>query len=204
MGTIAPARMKASIRYQGNLAANTGAYTYWSNVYSLNSAYDPLYTVGGGSCTGYAQWIALYRYCRVTSVQIKYTVFNLHAVESGFLITMYAVPFASWQIGDSSSVPTLDLVKESTWSSFHDNFAGSHPSNPFTMVKSYNIADIEGTQLVPPIDYSSTVDTDPAKQVTVQVGIIATDGTTTGQTAFGTIEIQYQCEFYQRRVFSVT
>lgn len=201
---VAPEQCAVKLAYQETWNANFGAYAYWNKVYSLNSAYDPLYTVGGGTCTGYVQWIALYRYCLVTSVTIKYSLYNSHAADAGYYLTMYAIPFASWQVGDSSSVPTLDLVRETPWSKWHDNFVGAHPHNPFTFTMTLDVAKLEGQPLVPKTSYSSTVDSDPSLQLTAQIGAIATDGTTTGQTAFGTVDISYVCTFYQKRVFSTT
>lgn len=201
-GMIAPSTVSCSLTYQDYGNVSSGGAVYWNKVYSLNSAFDPLYSVGGGACTGYAEWMGLYRYCLVKSVQIRFGAHNYgQPEEAGKALIMYVIPFASWQVGDSGSVPSLNLVRESAFSRFSTIYSGNSAMNPHVMNIRFDIAQLESGPLQSRIQYSSSSTADPAAQLTAQVGVIAADGATTAQTGFYDINITYHCVMWQRRVF---
>lgn len=176
----------------------TSAGPYVTRSYALNNAYDPVYTVGGGSCTGYSQWMALYQYARVESVEVMISAQN-ESTSVGKGITVFAVPFPSTQT--PSVVPTLDLIMESAYGRSVDLFVGNSVLNPGQLAGEWSLKGIEGNSLVPRLSYSSTSSGGPDKIITCLCGIIASDGISIALTGSFKVRIVYRVLFWQRRVF---
>lgn len=164
-------------------------------VLSLNGPYDPYYPTGGGSCTGFSALIALYNLCMVRSASVSFSAHN----SSNVPLTMYLFPWNSLQ---APGPLNKDLITETPWCTYFNIFSGYHAYNPHTFSKRYDLAKLEGHELVPWVDYSCTSAADPLRQLTVAAGVISTDGATIGAGGTITTVITYDCVFWQKRLFS--
>lgn len=73
-GLLVPRETKVTFRFQQRSTMTVGATTYIQDYFSMNSPYDALFTVGGGTCSGFANWMALYQRFYVTKATIQMQV----------------------------------------------------------------------------------------------------------------------------------
>jgi len=197
-----PQESRVVLKYQasGNFATGGAPYAY-SN-YSLNSVFDPLYDLGGGVVTGFKEWMGLYKYYLVTRSVIFYRYMNTVSAGVGADTTMFIVPYGSSQSSESGTPPTLDVIRESFRSVYHNNFQAPSFFNPFGLDLSVDISSLEGGSVTSQkVLYSGYSNTDPPLQPFAKVGIISSDGVTDGRIGPYEIVIQYYCTFWQKRAF---
>lgn len=191
---IVPQSLTVQLKYQHFTAISPTSLTTLVN-FSLNSPYDPVYDLSGGNCTGYSQLIALYQFCLVQSVLIRFSAQNTSAAQPAY---MFIVPFNSTQ-----SIPTLTrgLVMETPYGRWADLYFGNSAVNPHTITTGYNLRTLEGHSLVPFVDYSCTSSADPTRQLVASIGVSALDGATVGVSGSFTVVLTYNCFFWQKRIF---
>jgi hypothetical protein len=173
-------------------------YNYYQ--FSVSSVFDPLFTTGGGSATGFSQWMQLYNYCFVNSVLVTFTVSNTSPISSSNGLIMFIVPVPNSQ-SPSPPTATLDLARETPGSVFYQLGSGPSAHNPHTLNKAYTIKQIDGIDS-PRISYSCTASADPEFQPTLMVGVLSSDGVTTGLTYVYDVVLTYNCTLWQRRIFA--
>lgn len=192
---VCPPRVSAILRFQGILQINPAVFAT-SASYAINNPYDPYIPTGGGSCTGYSQWMGLYDYCFVTSVDIRMTYHNTSTTAPGI---QFVLPYPSSQ---TPGVVTRDVIMESVNGVYFENFCGQSSYNPHTLRVSYDLKRIEGS-LSPMRDYSSTADADPVHEIAATIGVMNEDGSATGASGTLSFQISYHCTFWQRKMFGV-
>jgi len=188
---VAPQESRASLKFQALISV--AATNYTSAQYALNNPFDPLIPVGGGACTGFAQWMGLYDFCFVDRCDLSFTYFNTSSTSA----YMYAVAYPSYQ---TVQTPTRDLLLESTTGVSWVCYANSPLYNPHTLKVQYDLRKIEGT-LTPKRDYSCSAGFDPVHEISVDIGAFTYDG---GSSAIGgtiTLELTYHCVFWQKKTF---
>jgi len=191
---LRPDKLRVTLRYQysATLAAPLGhddAFT----VVSMNSPYDPQYTVGGGSCTGFAEWMALYEKFHVERCSIAMTIQNPNA---GSSLVAFLLPVSS-AAAIAGVTPSLDKVKESDIAVFCDQAIGTQPGNNLLVRKSWSPHQFEG---VPPSsdvnDFSGSGSADPYVQPAIYCGFITNDGVT-ALTAYVHLIADYVTTLYR-------
>jgi len=193
---VCPPTSKAVLRFQDYMNVSSVSTSTYRN-YSMNSAFDPLYDTGGGTCTGYQHWLDLYEYCMVSKIAVQVSYQNAHPTIPSI---MFIIPYNSSQ---TPVTPNLDYVKETPYALWWPNYAGPSSYNPHTMRHIYSNPQIEGRSLNPWRSYSSTQTADPILQLSMSIGALAADGVTPGFNGLISVEVSYSCIFWQKKIFAV-
>jgi hypothetical protein len=196
---IVPKSHQVVLRFQEYVGLNSGATTYAYSTYSMNSALDPLYTIGGGSCTGFVQWMTLYNRFYVTGCRISSTIYN----GGNSTILHYHLAMRSDDAG-AGVTPTVDKILEGRNGRYAVTWPGAHPSNGRSLTVSYAPTLFEGLPATSNrTELSGDASSDPAIQPAVQVGFIG-PGTTTGIAINMLVVVEYTTIFYSPRLLGDT
>jgi len=172
------------------------AYT----IVAMNSPFDPVYSVGGGTCTGFAQWIALYQRYFVKQCKIQQTIWNVQAGTSANT-TAFMLPVSSTQ-ASAGVVPTIDMIMESQDASFATQNVGQWVANGQLLSKSWNPAKFEGLPVNSNYDdLSGYAGADPVIQPAVYCGFVSNQGGLDYQ-AVQTLLVEYVTELWRPTVLS--
>lgn len=192
---IVPERTVAVVRYQEAVGLAGGANTYAYSSYSMNSPYDALYSVGGGACTGFNEWMALYSRFFVLKCRISISIYN----GSSNVIMSYLLPMRSDDAAGGVT-PTVDKILEGRDSRYAMIWPGAHPSNGRALTVTYRPAQFEGLPVTSNRDeLSGTVASDPQIQPAVQAGWFHTGATTQLSNSMVAV-VEYTTEFYRPRL----
>lgn len=185
----------AVIRFQEYVGLTSGATTYAYSTYSLNSPFDPLYTIGGGTCTGFAEWMTLYNRFYVSACRVSSVIYN------GGSNTQFHYHMAMRSADAGAGVtPTIDRILEGRNSRYIMIWPGQHPSNGRALTVIYKPALFEGLPVTSNRDeLSGDSASDPAIQPAVQVGFFG-PGPTTGLSSNLLVVIEYTTLFYSPRL----
>jgi len=193
-GTLLPNKLMSTFRFQRTLALTTGAGAYAAEQYSMNSPYDPLYTVGGGICTGWAALMALYSKCYVHTATIKFQP-TLFSAATPYGDIAFVLPVRSDEAA-AGVVLTADMVTESQVSTFNVCTASSL-TNYLAITDVRSPSEFQGlgprNRTSTKDNLSASVSTDPVIQPAWYVGLIAA----AGHTLSGFVLIEYTCELYR-------
>lgn len=140
--------------------ATAGAY----NAISLNSAYDPYVGAGGGSCTGFTQWAALYgRYMVRASKHVVRAQVNTNGSVDGV--------FGMYPLASTDTVPSLfkqaDALTEIKGARMRvmGNASSAASTDPrIVLTKYFSIRRIEGQSSLDDDLYGAAVTADPTRQ----------------------------------------
>lgn len=202
--TVCPESVTVTLKFQYSANFITDVYNY--SVFSMNSVYDPLYTAGGGSCTGYLTWASLYDRYYVSRTTVEAFFMNRSdSAAVGHQVLAYILPFTSAQAAAGSAiVVTPDLVSESarcTSVLLPPNLGASNSSGRLT--QSYDVSNFEGNPSVSAnwLGLSGRVGADPTSEGCINVGFVACDGTTATCSIEMFVVVTYRVRFYARLVF---
>jgi len=183
--------MEVTFRYQKTLALTAGAGGYATEEYSMNSPYDPLYTVGGGVCTGFASLMALYSRFFVKKARLQFAPTQLS--NSGDVY--FVLPVRSDEAA-AGVVPTADMVMEGENSTFGLAMASYTRFSVINDIRSP--AEFQGLSMnfgIPSNkeELSGAITTDPTTQPAWFVGLLGS----AGHTLAGWALIEYTTELYR-------
>jgi hypothetical protein len=158
----------------------------------MNSPYDPLFTAGGGVCTGFATLMSLYSKCFVRHATCN--VQPTAASTAGEI--MYILPLRSDEAA-GGIVPTADMVTEGQVGKFNLTTNSIYIYQPLRDSRSpAEFQGLGGPGSMSPSnkdELSCSVSTDPTIQPCWSVGLIGASGHTLGIGVF----IEYDCELYR-------
>lgn len=192
-GSLLPAKLHVTFRYQHNGAYSTSAAGYAVNEFSMNSPYDPLYTVGGGICTGFTTLMNLYS--RFFVRRAKISVQPCAASNTGDYI--FILPVRSDEAG-AGVVPTVDMITEGQESVFNCTSNGMYTYLVLTSIKSPQ--EFQGLGITAKDELSGAITTDPVIQPAWYVGLFSNAGA--GHTATLVTFIEYETELYRPNTLS--
>jgi len=189
-GLLLPPKLEVTFRFQRVLALTAGAGGYATEEYSMNSPYDPLYTVGGGICTGFASLMALYSRFYVKKARLQFAPTSLS--NSGDVY--FVLPVRSDEAA-AGVVPTADMAMEGENSTFGLAMASY---TRFSVINdTRGPAAFQGllTSSGPSNkdELSGAVTTDPTIQPAWFVGLLGANG----HTLAGWALIEYTTELYR-------
>jgi len=176
------------LRFQTTTATTTGAGGYAFNTFSINSPYDPYYPAGGGTCTGFSQYAALYSrfYVRKATIQVQPSVFGGTSLGDTFAI----IPYTTDEVA-GGFVPTIDNV-ENGKTVF--NLVTSDPAHTYMCLRQTVCPHaLEGLGLADRDELSGTSGADPTTQPCWAVTHFGAQGHTVSYTVI----IEYETEFYR-------
>lgn len=193
--TIVPEKTKAVVTYQESVGLAAGANTYAYSSYSMNSPFDALYSVGGGKCTGFEEWMTMYSRFYVSKCRISASVYN----GTSTVIMEYMLPMRSDDAAGGVT-PTIDKIMEGRDSRYCFIWPGAHPSNAKALTVTFRPAQFEGLPAAANRDeLSGTNASDPNIQPAVQVGWFHT-GATTNMSCSMVAIVEYTTLFYRPRI----
>lgn len=187
--------MKAVVTYQEAVGLASGANTYAYSSYSMNSPFDALYSVGGGKCTGFEEWMTLYSRFYVSKCRISAAVYN----GTSNVVLEYMLPMRSDDAAGGVT-PTVDKILEGRDTRYCMIWPGAHPSNGRALTVTFRPAAFEGLPVAANRDeLSGNATSDPNIQPAVQVGWFHT-GATTNQTLNMVALVEYTTTFYRPKI----
>lgn len=195
--TIVPNSLVTKVRYMDYfLMATGGVSAYQTIAFRMNGAYDPVASVGGGTCTGWNQLASIYGKYRVLGAKIEIWAYN--TCQSPVIVSIFArsstgsVPSSSTEIQQKSFEYNSD-VKAKQMVPF--TTGNGIPRCYLSMYKS--IRRLEGNRINLDEDYSSATTTTPTVQTYFDVNLCSLDGTSVSSTSNYTIRITYYTRFYE-------
>ncbi len=171
---------------------NTSSYqARWS--YRANSVYDPDYTNVGGSCSGFAEYAAMYYYYRVLKVHYDIQLSNQEVFPILVAVAPTSVDFTD-AVGDLAELP---YAKKTLLSA-------KGGQDRCRLKGSFSMTQVVGEQT--PLfsdNYSAQVTANPAYAVFVCVGLNADGANTLTNGVFASIRLQYDVTFYKKKQTAV-
>lgn len=171
--------------------ATGGVAAHVNYQFRHNSCRDPVYGVGGGSCTGFAELAALYRSYRVIGSRIR--IWSYNTCNSPVIIGVIAQSSDYTMPGTASTFQqTLferpDICRSRTLTPYTGT-GMAHPRCAFSYYKS--LRSLEGRKIVLDDDYTATSTSEPSVETLWNVCLVALDGAATSCTANVRVEITY-------------
>ncbi len=184
---VTPDRMTVKMKYVETIDLNTTATGIASNLFRLNSIYDPNYTGSGHQPTGHDQWAYFYQYYRVLRCRVRAlaeATTQPHSLAMGPTTSSAT----STYIQDRAEDPRakVDVVSP--------NGPKAEMVSDFDMKALFGVpASVYGTQDV----YSAVFATNPGAVMFLEVAAYNNAGATTGHV-YLTMELEYIVEMYNR------
>jgi hypothetical protein len=165
----------------------TGAAGYVVQEISMNSPFDPLYTVGGGNCTGFATLMLIYSRCYVKSARIQTQI----ATASNPGDVFFILPARSDEAA-AGIVPTIDMVTEGQNNKF--NLLTNSPSTYMVLSDTRSPVSFQGLPATSNRDeLSCSAAVDPTIQPAWFTGLLGAQG----HTALVLTLVEYSCTLYR-------
>jgi hypothetical protein len=204
---ICPRQVHSKMLWQQinvNLSMAVPGVPYAYLAFGINSIYDPYYTLGGGSCTGFAEMMALYNKYIVSNAVVTMRVRNNSAANAGNDIIAYILEIPSDQVSSSAQPVDENILEVRNATTKIVPYA---TTGQFSVLRrSVNIVALEG---LPSLiaDYSGlsgNINSSPSRLPLVLAGVLRPIGSATGCLAEAIFTIEFTVCFYQPRVFSAT
>lgn len=178
-----------------NITVGSGALTS----YSMNSPFDPLYGLGGGSCSGFAQFAAVYERYLCTGCKVVFTGVATANDNSSLVVGMRARP-------SSHPVPTGtsfygDWLIESKSPCYRrlPSWVTPQPYSRWSLTKYFSVKGTEAVKSLEDVYYAATTAADPTNQPLVD--IVAGYTTGTGTCVLDChVTITYYVKFFRPKI----
>lgn len=202
---IVPQRLSTVLRFQNvnnalSMSLSPSAY----QVIALNGCYDPLYTLGGGSCTGFAELSQLYNRYIVSRVAIRMNIRNSSANSIGNDIVGYVLQFPSSQLAAVGTVITEDVLESRRCVT--EMIPYNNANQYKELCARIDICEIEGLpSLIAAYDaLSGNPSSNPARTPVAFCGVTRPTGSQAGCSAEMTLVVEFSVTFYQPTTFMVS
>lgn len=194
MATGVPDRVRAKLKYSDIIEMITGVGG--GVVYSFrgNSIYDPDYSATGHQPLYHDNYASLYEQYVVRGAKIQ-----LKAVNHGTSMSCVLMCVASTDVFTSTDVNAQSTL-EQTYSRRTAVLpvASNTPSQLSLYASSAKVMGLRQSQVLDD-EYSAPFGQNPTDMWYFNLGAMAMDGATTGQTIRVQVLITYYCEFYDRK-----
>ncbi len=155
----------------------------------MNSVYDPDYTTGGGSCSGFTAYSLMYNYYRVDHFSIDVDIAN----QENFPVMFIMAPVSGSFSGDPLDLAEMPYAKKGVLSA-------KGGQDRLTLKYSTSIAALVGSKTALLSDnYASQVTTNPAYTALMTLAINCDGGAVLTNGVFGSIRVKYRVIFYKRQ-----
>jgi len=191
---VVPERLTGKLRFSENGSYNTGALTYATRTIAMNNPYDPIYTIGGGSCTGYAEMMALYEKSLVTSCRVQVSSAN---GQTTYWRALFQCPVSSAVSSGGGLTWTYDQAFEGPLSSAL-NTLGLTMGQVSCIDRTYYPPAFEGlTTESAKVTMAGGLSTSPVLVPTVVVGQTSSNAADTGFAFQLNILVEYTVLYYR-------
>jgi len=192
--SLLPEKLRTVFRYQRTDSFATGGGVYAQTEISMNSPYDPLYTVGGGICTGFNTLLTLYSRFFVKKARIQAQFLPSVAAS----VASYILPVRSDEAA-AGVIPTADMITEGQESVF--SFQAGEVSSSNVIRSTLSPSRFQGLAGQNKEQLSGYITTDPTIQPAWYVGIYSVGGTV-GQASVAFTLVEYDTELYRPNTLS--
>lgn len=199
--TISPDSIVVCMKYSDYFNfASGGAAAHVTTPFRMNGAYDPVVAVGGGTCSGWNEWSAIYGRYRVLASKIKVWGYNTCATPLIFSIF-------SRNSTDTALASAVEIQQKSmeygkdvraTRVIPHTGNGMAHPEFRLKMYKT--IKGVEGSKDYDDEAYTAAMSTTPVNQTYWDVNVVAMDGVAVSITCNALVQIYYYVKLYQRNI----
>lgn len=202
--TIVPTRMSTVLRFQ--TVNNSLSFATTQSAYvtiSVNGAYDPLYTLGGGSCTGFAELAALYNRYIVTKAHIRMDILNSSTNSVGNNLVAFIAEIPASQVGMVGTTVSEDILESRRCTT---NLVSRSDAVEFRRIeRDIDVLTLEGLPSLM-ADYenlSGSKTANPDRTCVALCGATRPTGPQASNTAEVLVVVDYYMTFYQPTVFTV-
>lgn len=203
--SIVPQKLRSVMRFQYVNNALSTATTQSAYVsLALNGLYDPLYTLGGGSCTGFAALMALYNRYIVTNVRITARIRNGSSTSVGNDLVAFIWELPSAQTNLVGTVVSEDILEARRCTTVVVPYYNTFQFRELTRV--IDIRELEGlpTLLADYANLSGGPTSNPSRTPVALVGVCRPTGAQASSTAEGVFVVEFDCLFYSPAAFTVS
>jgi len=183
--------------YQLTVSTLPGDY----RIFSLSGAYDPLYSIGGGSCTGFSWYAGIYKRYYVESVFVHAYYTNMSLNSSGFEQRAFLKVVPSSQIAaiPSTAAIRIDDVVETQHTLAATTAPNGRPDCAAVLERTYIPWQSEqlANKLSDYLNMSSLVTTVPTRSPVVVAGIVGCFGPKSGCVGDILVTIKYKIRFWE-------
>jgi hypothetical protein len=171
---------------------------------TLNGVYDPLYSLGGGSCTGFAALMALYNRYIVSNVRVTMRLRNSSSSAPGNDLVMFIWEIPSAQTGLVGTVVSEDILEARRCSTCVIPYNSAFSYRELT--RAVGIVELES---IPSLvaDYanlSGTGSSNPNRTPIALAGVCRPTGAQAGSTCEGVFVMEFDTVFYSPAAFTVS
>lgn len=172
--------------------ASGGAAAFHVQVFRLNSPRDPLYAVGGGSCTGFDKLATLFNRIRVLSVDVRYWGYNTCISPLTYGIRFRQPNGANLYTGIGCQQTLFEVPSQCVSTTVVPYSAGTaYPK--FSLRASRSVREILGHDDRDD-DYGCLVTSDPSKELYIDIVMCSSDGIAYDATSNVHVQIAYHVE----------
>jgi len=201
---IVPERLSSVLRWQNvnnSLSAATQQSSYVAVV--LNGCYDPLYSLGGGSCTGFTALMQLYNRFIVTSTRVTMRIRNGASTSIGNEMIAYILEIPSIQVNMVGTMVSEDVLEARRCTTMVVPYNNTHQFRE--MSRTVDIRKLEALpSLVAAYESLSGISNgNPARTPVALVGITRPGGAQASTTCEMILVLEFDVTFYQPTQFTV-
>lgn len=199
VATEFPSSMRIKLRYAADDTVGVSSGSGAVRTYSVNSPFDPYVSVGGGSCSGFAQWAGMYRKYVCHSCRVVVTGVVTDNDNSTLVVGIRGRSSSSGLPGSAALYG--DWLVESKGSAYRriPPWVSPQPYHRFTLVKYFTVKELEGWSNLDDSDWSADVTADPPGQPVFDLVAGYTTGTGTCTIEYHT-SITYYTKFFQPKL----
>lgn len=185
-GTLLPDMLFTKLKYNGR-SSSTATSPFNTQIYSINSLFDPDQTATGHQPLGFDEWASFYARYEVKASRIRVRIHNVHNANA-----METVVYPS-----QASVPvtTLSTTIEQPYSR-RVATAGTNSKMTGFMTNYIGVKKLMGRN-IDSVNFTASTTANPAHQVYWVIYTSSLDGSTNVDMILE-VDILYYCRFYQR------
>jgi len=201
---VVPQRLRRTMRWQyviNTLSAASVQSAYVS--VALNGLYDPLFTLGGGSCTGFPQLMALYNRYIVSSTRLTARIRNSSSTSVGNDLVAYVLEIPAIQANMVGTIVSEDVLEARRCTTAVIPYNNAHQYRELSRTVSIVQLEALPSLLADYDDLSGTTNSNPTRTPIALVGITRPGGAQASSQAEMVLVVEFDTTFYQPTTFTV-
>jgi hypothetical protein len=201
---VVPQKLRSVLRWQNvnNTLSTASTQSAYVSVV-LNGCYDPLFTLGGGSCTGFTALAALYNRYIVTDTRVTMRIRNSSSTSVGNDMVAFIFELPSIQTNMVGTIVSEDVLEARRCTTCVVPYNNTHQYRELT--RSVVIRQLEALpSLVAAYDdLSGTPSGNPVRTPVALCGVTRPGGAQASTTCEMVLVLEFDVTFYQPTQFTV-
>lgn len=194
-----PSSMRVKLRYTADVDLNVTADSGTKITYSMNSAFDPLYSFGGATCSGFSQWAGIYERYMVSGAKITFSGTATSNDNASLVVGIRSRPSSLPALADDAFYGDWLIESKSPCYRRLPKWVTPQPYPRFSLSKYFSVKRTEQISMLDDVHYGASTAADPANEAVIDVVASYTTGTGTC-TIPAHVTITYYVKFYRPKV----